>query len=146
MSWNELLIGDRAELHTTSKQELVDLRAAIDRNLRDAAIGGLSAHNRFGLAYEAGLLVAKMVIACAGYRVKGQGAHVTTFTGLEFAMGPTIGRIARYLNRCRRKRNEISDDMAGVASDTEATEILREVEGFREAAEAWIAANYPALA
>jgi hypothetical protein len=56
--------------HTTSKQELDDLRSVVTRNLADAAITALSADNRFGLAYEAGLLLAKMAIAAAGYRVK----------------------------------------------------------------------------
>ena len=50
----------------TSKQELDDLRNAVDRNLRDAAIPQLSADNRFGVAYEAALLLGKIAVACAG--------------------------------------------------------------------------------
>ena len=38
MTWKELLAKDRVEPHATSKQELDDLRSAIDRNLCDAAI------------------------------------------------------------------------------------------------------------
>ena len=52
MTWKELLAEKRVEPHTTSKQELDDLRSAVDRNLRDAAIPQLSADNRFGLALK----------------------------------------------------------------------------------------------
>ncbi len=53
MTWKKLLDTKRVEAHATSKQELDDLRRAVNRNLRDAAIRGLSADNKFGLAYEA---------------------------------------------------------------------------------------------
>jgi len=43
-------------------------------------------------------------------------------TGTAAAVSGT----AAYLERCRRKRNELSYDMAGVVTDTEATEILAE--------------------
>jgi hypothetical protein len=145
MTWKELLAKRRAEPHTTSRQELDDLRSAIDRNLRDAAIAGLSADNRFGLAYEAGLLLAKMAVACAGYRVKGQGAHQTAFVALKLALGAGIAKTASYLDRCRRKRNELSYDMAGVATDTEAAELLAEVRSMRDTVEHWITQNHPRL-
>lgn len=39
MTWNDLLAAGRVETHVTSKQELDDLRSAVRRNLRDAALG-----------------------------------------------------------------------------------------------------------
>ncbi len=49
-------------------------------NLRDAGLAALSADNRFGLAYEAALLAAKLAVNAASYRVKAlPGAHRTTF-------------------------------------------------------------------
>jgi hypothetical protein len=142
MTWKELLTANRVDNHTTSRQELDDLRRAVSRNLHDAAVPGLSADNKFGLAYEAGLLLAKMAVACAGYRVKGQGAHQTTFTSLKLAIGSSITETASYLDRCRRKRNEISYDTAGLVSDTEAEELLKEVKQFQINIESWIAENY----
>ena len=73
--------------HQASVQELEDLRAAVARNLADAEIDALSTENRFGIAYEAALLIARMVIAWAGYRVKGQGAHYTHFLVLPLSDG-----------------------------------------------------------
>jgi hypothetical protein len=145
MTWKELLADARVEPHVTSTQELGDLRSAVGRNLRDVAAVGLSADNKFGLAYEAGLLLAKMVVACAGYRVKGQGAHQATFAALKLAMGPSVAPAASYLDRCRRKRNEISYDAAGLVSDTEAGELITEVRRFQATVQAWIAKNHPSL-
>ncbi len=145
MTWKELLADARVEPHVTTTQELRDLRSAVGRNLRDVAVTGLSADNKFGLAYEAGLLLAKMTIACAGYRVKGQGAHQTTFAALKLALGPSIAPTASYLDRCRRKRNEISYDAAGLVSDSEAGELISEVKRFQAIVQAWIEKNHPSL-
>jgi hypothetical protein len=146
MTWKELLDADRVESHTTSKQELDDLRSAVNRNLRDAGIPQLSADNRFALAYEAALLLAKMAIACAGYRVKGQGAHQTTFAALKLAIGSTLAKKASYFERCRRKRNALSYDTAGVVTDTEAAEILAQAQAMQAIVEQWIAKNHSQLA
>jgi hypothetical protein len=142
-NWKKLLDTNRVQTHSTSKPEIDDLRGAVARNLQDAAIDALSADNRFGLAYEAALLVAKMAIACAGYRVKGQGAHQTTFLALQLVLGPSAEKTASYFDRCRRKRNEISYDMADVATDTEVKEILSKAQKFQQTVEAWIANNHP---
>jgi hypothetical protein len=119
------------------------VRNAVARNLRDAALGALSADNRFGLAYEAALPLAKMAIACSGYRVKGQGAHQTTFAAFPLILGPSVQKMASYFDRCRRKRNEISYDMADVVTDTEVEEILDLAWKFQQTVEAWIAKNHP---
>ncbi len=145
MTWKELLAERHVETHVTSKQELDDLRSAVARNLRDAAIAQLSADNRFGLAYEAALLLGKMVVACAGYRVMGQGAHRSTFAALKLALGPGVNKTATYLERCRRKRNELSYDMAGVVTDGEATEMLAQATALQITVEQWIAVNHPQL-
>ena len=145
MTWRELLAEKRIEPHATGKQELDALRSAVSRNLRDAGVGQLSADNRFGLAYEAALLTAKMAVACAGYRVKGQGAHQTTFAALKLALGTGVNKTAAYLERCRRKRNELSYDAAGVVTETEAAEILAQTQSLNKRVEQWIAKNYPRL-
>lgn len=133
----------RLAKHETSKQELGDLRRAVNRNLSDAAIATLSSDNRFALAYEAGMLLAKMFIACAGYRAKGLSPHQTTFTALKLAMGSNIENTASYLDRCRRMRNELSYDTAGIVTNAEAVEILEEVKELNNRIEIWINEHYP---
>jgi hypothetical protein len=145
MTWKKLLDANRVQRHETSRQEIDDLRRAVARNLRDAAVDALSPDNRFGLAYEAALLLAKMAIACAGYRVKGPGAHQATFAAIPLVLGQSVQQTASYFERCRRKRNEISYDMADVVTDSEVSEILGLAVEFQQTVEAWIAANHPPL-
>lgn len=113
----------------------------MERNLKDAAVAGLSADNRFGLAYEAAMLLAKMAIASAGYRVRGFGGHYTTFEALELALADHTANFAAYFDRCRRKRNTLSYDAAGVVTDTEASEILVQAKAFRVAVDTWLKAR-----
>lgn len=135
----------KVRTHTTSLQEINDLRGVVARDLADAAITDLSADRRFATAYNAALQIAKMVIACAGYRITGLGHHQTTFEAVELAMGPSIAPLVAYFDACRRKRNMVDYDMANVATETETEEIVTETKNFRRLAEAWIAANYSHL-
>ncbi len=128
----------RVARHESSPGELESLRAAIARDLADAKIESLSLDNRFGLAYEAALLLARMAIAHAGYRVKGQGAHQTHFLALPVAMGAKLRDLSNYFDHCRRKRNIISYEAADVATETEVRALLRAVKKFRADVEEWI--------
>src|ERR1700688_3169759 len=93
MTWDELLTNGRVKRHTTSAQEIQNLHNVVERDLRDAGIQGLSADRRFATAYNAVLQLAKMVIACSGFRVSGLGHHYTTFEALELAMGPSVSQL-----------------------------------------------------
>jgi hypothetical protein len=97
MSWKQLLAQHKVQLHTTSKQELDGLRALIERDLTDAALAGLSADRRFATAYNAALQTAKMVIACAGYRVASTpGHHRLHFEAARIALGSNADRFLDY--------------------------------------------------
>jgi hypothetical protein len=87
-----------------------------------------------------------MAIACAGYRVVGQGHHLTTFEAVELAMGRSVVPLARYFETCRRKRNMLDYDMANVATETEVRELLEKAEEFRVLVEQWITGHYPQFA
>lgn len=146
MSWARLLNEGRVRVHRTSAQELFDLRSVVERDLEDAAIPQLSADRRYATAYNAVLQVAKMVIACSGYRVAGLGHHITTFEAVSLALGPQFGSLAPYFDSCRRKRNLVDYDMSGVTSETEVSDLLQEAETFRVMAETWIAQQHPQYA
>jgi uncharacterized protein (UPF0332 family) len=143
MSFRQLLAAHRVHAHATSRKELEGLRAVIARDLNDARVPGLSADRQFATAYNAVLQLAKMAIACAGYRVVGIGHHATTFEALELAMGHSMSSLVNYFDTCRRKRDTLDYDMAEVATDTEVTELLEKTEQFRERVEQWIAERYP---
>lgn len=146
MTWQQLLNAKHAQTHTTSKRELDDLRAVIERDLHDAGVTGLSADRSFATSYNAALQTAKMAIACAGYRVVAKkGHHQVTYEAAELAIGPSVSKLVAYFETCRRKRNTLDYDVANVVSDTEATELLQKAQEFRREVEAWIATNHPSL-
>lgn len=132
--------------HTTSKRELDDLRAVIERDLADAIIAALSADRRFATAYNAALQTATMAVACAGYRTSGIGHHQTTFEAAELALGPASAALTAYFDTCRRKRNTVDYDRAHVATETEAAEVVTRAKEFLTLTETWISQNYPAFA
>ncbi len=62
MSLQQLLQSRKIQQHQTSRNELDELRALVDRDLKDAAIKELSADRRFVVAYNAVLQLAKMIL------------------------------------------------------------------------------------
>jgi hypothetical protein len=145
MTWQQLLNSNRVRTHRASKHELDNLRTVIERDLHDAAISGLSADRAFATAYNAALQTAKMAIACAGYRVVGQGYHQVSFEAAELAVGTSVSQLVTYFELCRRKRNTLDYDVANVVSNTESAELLQKAQEFKREVEAWIAANHPSL-
>ncbi|MCC7265314.1 MAG: hypothetical protein IT369_22655 [Candidatus Latescibacteria bacterium] len=146
MDWQSLLATDRLQAHTPSAQEMAQLRAVIDRDLKDAVLPGLSEDRRFATAYNAVLQLAKMVIACAGYRVTArQGHHQASFQALSLAMGAGVADLVTYFDTCRRKRNLVDYDRADQVSETEAQELCKKAQEFRTLVEVWIAQHHPQL-
>lgn len=147
MTWQQLLTANRVHAHKTSRQELDSLRAVIERDLKDSAIAELSEDRRFATAYNAVLQLAKMVIACAGYRIGArQGHHETTSIALELALGRSVSNFVDYFDTCRRKRNAVDYSFANVVTETELTELLEKAGQFRDLAEDWISKTHSQFA
>ena len=147
MTWQELLKTERVHRQRTSKHELDDLRAVVERDLKDASLSGLSEDRRFATAYNSVLQLAKMAIACAGYRVTAKrGHHGNTFVALGLAVGPPVAKLAKYFDACRRKRNLVDYNLANVVTETELDELLEKAAEFRAMIEDWITKNHPQLA
>ena len=146
MSWKKLLQDNKVHRHTTSRQELNEIRRLVARDLTDAAIPVLSEDRRFATAYNAALQTSKMAIACAGYRLASvPGHHRLTFEGAKLALGKPAEHLADYFDSCRRKRNEIDYTGATIATTTEADELLLHAKSFLKLVEAWINSTCPAL-
>ena len=146
MTWQDLLSAQKIRPHLTSSQEIRDLRDVVDRDLTDSKIEALSNDRRFATAYNAVLQLAKIVIACKGYRVTGAGHHQTTFQALEMALGSEGVPYAAYFEQCRRQRNHVDYDMANVATEAEAILLIEKGEDFRRLVEAWIKKHHRAFA
>ena len=139
MPWEELLKQGRVERAPSRKAELAELRSVAKRSLADARLKGLSIDGKYGHAYDAARALATMVVRAVGYRVRThRGAHFNTFLALEAADPVQFGRYAVYLNVCRDKRNDLSYEMAGIVSETEAEELLRETSALELLVEHWI--------
>lgn len=146
MTWQDLLNAQRVRVHITGPEEIYNLRAVVERDLKDAKLGALSDDRRFATAYNAVLQLTKIVIACEGYRVVGLGHHQITFQALEIAMGPSINALSAYFDLCRRRRNQVDYDMANVATEAEVSLLVQKAEEFRHLVEDWIRMNHPAWA
>ena len=144
MSWKKLLQDNKLHRHTTSVQELTEIRRLVARDLSDATIPALSEDRRFATAYNAALQTGKMAIACAGYRIASvPGHHRLTFEGTKLAVGKPVEALADYFDACRRKRNEIDYTGAAIATGTEADELVLHAKSFLDLVERWIESNHP---
>lgn len=129
----------------TSKKELDELRTMAAVNLNDAHVAGISAQGRYEFAYNAARLVATLVVRASGYRVVAKsGHHYFTFQALK-ASDPSFAKVAAYFDDVRDTRNDFSYKAPVLISDTDADELVKEVEQFRQDAESWIRAKDPLL-
>jgi len=117
-----------------------------DSRLSDARIEAISADWRYAAAYEAALTLATVPLECAGYRTRGVGHHATTFEALPLVMDESFRGLADYLEDCRKTRNEITYDRAGVVSPSEAEELIRIASSFQAQVVKWLQENHPDLA
>jgi hypothetical protein len=106
----------------TSSNELTGLRKLIVRDMADAGVPGLSPDRSFATAYNAVLQLSKLALACAGYRASAAvpGHHQTTFESAGLVLGASGRHFTDYFETCRRKRNVIDYDSAGVVSESQA--------------------------
>jgi hypothetical protein len=131
--------------HRTTRQEIGDLLAIVDRDLSDAQSGGISTDWQFGIAYNAALKLCTILLYAEGYRA-GQGLqHHRTIQSLPLIFGSSRESDAAYLDSCRVKRNTVEYDRIGTTSDSEALELISFVRELRAEVVMWLQANYPEL-
>src|SRR5687768_5256475 len=105
--------------HQTSRNEIRDLLAVVDRDLADCATEALSADWRMTIAYNAALQAATAALAAAGYRASRDQHHYRVIQSLR----ETIAADAAIVNTFdvfRKKRNATAYDRAGLVSDADA--------------------------
>jgi hypothetical protein len=133
--------------HKTSPQEIRDLWQIVDRDLADAASGGISADWQYGIAYNAALKLCTILLYAEGWKpAKGALAHSRTLNALPHILGPSRLADADYLEGCRSKRNTVECDYAGGATKQDAEELIAFGKELRNDVLAWLKKNHPALA
>jgi hypothetical protein len=130
--------------HVTSQAEIADLLAVVERDLADAAIEGLSADRRLGIAYNAALQLATAALAAAGYRPGRERAHERAILSLRHTIGLEQGTVD-LLDAVRRKRNLSNYERAGTTSASEADEVYAVAVVLNEAVRQWLLLHHPQL-
>lgn len=64
--------------HKTTPEEIRDLFAVSERDLKDSEVTGISPDTQLGLAYNAALQVCAAALAAAGYRASRDRKHFVT--------------------------------------------------------------------
>ncbi|MBQ8755161.1 MAG: hypothetical protein IJZ19_09030 [Lentisphaeria bacterium] len=131
--------------HVTDKNEIANLLAIVDRDMEDAAADGISDDWKFGIAYNAALKLATIMLYAAGFKPEKNLAHYRTLLALEFTIGVHRKDDAAYLDACRVKRNIVEYDNIGGASHAEAIELLDFVKELKEEVLEILAEKYPVL-
>lgn len=128
--------------HTTSPDEIANLLAIVDRDLKDSA-RELSPDWRFGIAYNAALKT--ILLYAQGYRAARQLQHYRTIQALPLILGEDRSGDATYLDVCRKKRNTVEYDSVGGVTFAEAEELTLFVRQFRAEVLKWLKKGHPQL-
>ena len=125
MSLPTWLAAGWLQKHRTSAAEIRDLRLIVERDLADAASGGISADWQYGIAYNAALKLCTILLYAEGYQpAKGAMAHSRTLHALPHILGAQRQGDADYLEGCRQKRNTVEYDYAGGTTKQDAGELI----------------------
>ena len=130
---------------TTSKQEIHDLLEIVKRDLSDSSSKEVSYDWQFGIAYNAALKLANILVRASGFRVKGQGHHMNVIAMIPNILGSLKKEDSEYLDTCRRKRNTVEYDSVGGATSADADELRNFVSEFQKEVLSWIKENHPQL-
>lgn len=137
-NYKKLLDKNKIQKHSTSPEEIKELLGAIERDMKDASLPGLSTDRAFATAYNSAMLMGKVVMAVEGYRTKGADNHRTTFDFLEMTGIAEFKDDPIFFNSCRKKRNTIDYDHDSVASAKESEELIGAVDYFYEKLKKWL--------
>ncbi len=128
--------------HQSSSQEIEDLLAIADRDIKDCKSEGLSADWQFNIAYNSLLQAATAALAAAGYRAGRDSHHYQVLQSLSLTVGLDKSTI-QQLDAFRKKRNLTGYERIGAVSDKEVAEIIKLAQVVRQEAEKWIRQNHP---
>lgn len=131
--------------HKSSAQEIGDLFAVVNRDLRDCAAKGLSDDWRFGIAYNDALQAAHAALAAAGFEtLKGDSHHFRAIQSLEYTIAADQSLVRRF-DAFRKKRNAGVYERTGLISGRDADEMIQLAMEVRDRVRDLIRTKHPAL-
>jgi len=144
MSLNDWLKAHWLTEHKTSRQEVANLLALADRDLRACTVRGLDDDWRLAIAYNAALQCAHVALAASGYRASREAQHHRVIQSMSLTMGVNVQAVAQ-LDAFRKKRNIGDYEQAGLVTEREADEMVALARTLRTQVEAWLRAQHPQL-
>ena len=130
--------------HQTSPQEIAGLLSIVERDLADAQ-SDISIDWQFGIAYNSALKLCTILLHASGYRPEKNLQHFRTLAALPLILGDKRNEDAAYLDACRIKRNSVEYDMAGIATEQDARELLAFAKQLRLDVLEWLKQQHPDL-
>lgn len=130
--------------HATSRNEVRDLLAVVDRDLADSATEHLSADWRMNIAYNAALQAATVALAVTGYRASRDQHHYRVIQSLTETLGMDASTVNLF-DTFRKKRNAAGYDRAGLVSDADARAMRTLAESLKADVVRWLKKNHPDL-
>lgn len=139
------LLGKSLDSVTPSRETVVRLLAAAERNLADAALPALSAENRFDVAYKAIMQCAMVALHANGYRTltSRPGHHQTAIQTLPQAIGLATEEMI-VLDALRKQRN-LADYDGDPVPDSTARDCIASARSLLVAINNWLAEHRPEL-
>jgi hypothetical protein len=144
MSLSDWLKAHWLTEHKTSPQEIADLLAVVDRDLKASTVKGLDDDWRLAIAYNAALQCASAALAACGYRASREAHHHRVIQSLAFTIGAEAHLVAQ-LEAFRKKRNIGDYERAGLVSKGESNEMVALAQRLRQEVGDWLEANHPEL-
>lgn len=132
------------KVEPTSRDEIANMLAMVDRDLKDAA-GSISPDWRFGIAYNAALKLCTILVRAEGYRPSHGLQHYRAIMAMPLVLGQKKKDDANYLDSCRTKRNTVEYDYIGGASDADADELIEFATELKAEVMKWLKDNHPKL-
>ena len=129
---SKLLKKGQLALEESSPEEITELLFMVERDLKDSHTEHLSEDWQFGIAYNAAIKLATILIRSHGYRVRGNGFHLNTIQLLTEFLGKKHIHLSIYLESCRSKRNILEYDSIGGVTIEEVIELRDFVFEFRD--------------
>ena len=139
------LLGISLDRLVAERARVARLMAAVERNIADAQLPGLSSENRFDAAYKAIMQLATVALNANGYRTltSKPGHHQTTLQSLPLTIGLPQPRVI-MLDALRKQRN-LADYSGDLVPDAAAAECLASARELLTLVRTWLAANKPEL-
>ena len=139
------LLGISLDAVAPERAQVARMLAAAERNLADAQLAGLSAENRFDVAYKAIMQLAMVALYANGYRTltSRPGHHQTAIQTLPLTVGLS-GNQVRVLDALRKQRN-LSDYSGDLVPDSTMNECVASATALFAHVQAWLQANKPEL-